>query len=330
MIDSDKLRRKYIGCMLGAAMGDALGKQNEGRKRDDILTEGYITDYGKAPPGSPGDKLRAGMYTDDTDQMLVLAASLIRCRGFDVRDFAKRFAQWGADAMADRTRSPLLGPSSSRAITHLSSGSGWEESGSHIPSCGSSMRVAPIGLFYKDLDAVESMAALSSIPTHNSKNAIGGAVAVAIGVRCAIEEMECCDIIRESCSRASKYDTVLARKIELSFEKRNEEPDEVFSELGTSYLVYETVPSAFYCFSRHSGSPEKAVIEAVNAGGDTDSIACITGALCGALNGTCSFPRRWINGLENKERIENAANQIFELSPDAPIYKFKLPGHALK
>jgi len=41
------------------------------------------------------------------------------------------------------------------------------------------------------------------------------------------------------------------------------------------------------------------MIEAVNAGGDTDSIACITGALCGARHGIGAFPERWIKGLEN-------------------------------
>jgi ADP-ribosylglycohydrolase len=88
----------------------------------------------------------------------------------------------------------------------------------------------------------------------------------------------------------------------------------VFSLLGTSYLVYETVPCAFYCISRHFDSSKKAIIEAVNAGGDTDSIACITGALCGAHHGVSAFPMKWIKGLENKEKIEHLAEMIFKKS----------------
>jgi len=53
------------------------------------------------------------------------------------------------------------------------------------------------------------------------------------------------------------------------------------------------------------------IIEAVNAGGDTDSIGCITGALCGALHGIESFSKKWINGLENKELVENFAKMIY-------------------
>lgn len=303
---------KYTGCMLGAAIGDALGKQNEGQSREDILSRGYVTDYGEAEAGCPGEKLRAGRYTDDTEQMIVLAQSIIERGGFDVEDFAVRIARWGVDALNDPARKSLVGPSSSQAIARLNSGISWKEAGSGIPSCGSAMRAAPIGLFYADLGEIELNAALSSIPTHNSKGAIAGAVAVAIAVRCALEGMDCSGIIKEASARASKHDVNLGKKIGLSCRLRTEQPHEVFLRLGTSYLVYETVPCAFYCFSRHFEETEKAVIEAVNAGGDTDSIACVTGALCGALHGVGSFPQRWINGLENKDLIENLAGGLLE------------------
>ncbi len=300
--------------MLGAAIGDALGKQNEGLTRKAILKKVLTTDYGKAPAGSPGHKLEPGQYTDDTEQMLVLAYTIIECNGFDVDDFAKRIARWGADAMNDPARKSLVGPSSSIAIARLNSGLGWKESGSDIPSCGSAMRVAPVGLFYEDLDEVEENAALSSLPTHNSKGAIAGAVAVATGVRCAVDDKDCNDIIKETAKRASNHDAELGKKIEFAFEKKDSEPDEVFAELGTSYSTYDTVPCAFYCFSRHFESPEEAIIEAVNAGGDADSIACITGALCGARHGTGSLPGKWIRGIENREPVMYAAEMIFEKS----------------
>ena len=297
---------------MGAAIGDAIGKQNEGLKREKIMKMGYIQGYGKAPEGSPIEKLRPGDYTDDTEQMLVLSDSLIACNGFDVNDFAQKIAKWGKAAMNDPVKKSLVGPSSALAIERLNSGLSWKESGSDIPSCGSSMRVAPIGLFYDNPDDVESNASLSSIPTHNSKSAIAGAVAVAIAVRCALDEMDCAEIITQTCARISRYDARLAGKIELSFKRRNNDPDNVFAELGTSYLVYDTVPCAFYCFSRHFNEPEKAIIEAVNAGGDTDSIGCITGALCGAIHGISYFPEEWVAGLENKELIEQIADKIYE------------------
>ncbi|HEY9246450.1 MAG TPA: ADP-ribosylglycohydrolase family protein, partial [Candidatus Methanoperedens sp.] len=284
----EKLRNKYVGCMLGAGIGDALGKQNEGLDRKYILKRGYIKYYGKAPAGCPGEKLREGRYTDDTEQMIELAQSLIECNGFNISDFSEKITIWGANALNDPERKSLVGPSSSKAIARLNSGMSWEYSGSDIPSCGSAMRVAPIGLFYNDLDDIEFKAALSSVPTHNSKGAIAGAVSVAVGVGCCLKNMDCGKIIKETCARASSYDADLAKKIQLSFDRRYDDPDEVFAQLGTSYMANETVPSAFFCFSGNYEDTEKAIIEAVNAGGDTDSIACITGALCGARNGVHS------------------------------------------
>lgn len=323
MISVERSKSKYFGCMLGAAIGDALGKQNEGVKREYILKKGCIKDFGKAVDGTPGDKLRPGDYTDDTEQMLVLAGSLIDNNGFDVIDFSNKLAKWGADALKDPIRRSFVGPTSAHAIEKLYSGVSWKESGGNIPSCGSAMRVAPVGLFYEDLDDVESNAALSSMPTHSNKISIAGAVAVAIAVRCALDDKGCADIISETCARTSKYDAGLAEKIRLSFELRNNDPDEVFSELGTSYLVLDTVPCAFYCFIRHFENPESAIIEAVNAGGDTDSIACITGALCGALHGSESFPERWIEGLENKGLIEETAGKMYEMLNPSQISLLK-------
>jgi ADP-ribosylglycohydrolase len=175
------------------------------------------------------------------------------------------------------------------------------------------MRVAPIGLFYKDLDEVEKYAALSSIPTHNSNEAIAGAVAAAVGVRCALMNVDCADIINEACARASKYDGMVAEKIQAAFLKKDDEPEKTLEEIGTSYLVKETVPCAFYCFSRYFDQPEKGIIEAVNAGGDADSIACITGALCGARHSVEAFPNRWIVELENKEPVMDNAKMIFKI-----------------
>ena len=306
------MKSKYSGCMFGAAIGDAIGKQNEGVKRSEILKSGYVTEYGKAHAGCPAEHLGDGEYTDDTEQMLLLAKSMVECSGFDGNDFAGRIARWGQDTMKDPLRKNLVGPSSSAAIIKLISGIGWRESGSEIPSCGSAMRVAPVGLFYNALDDVEENAALSSLPTHKSDAAIAGAVAVAVAVRCAVSGMDCNGIIMEASKRASKYDAGLGEKIEISYMKREFEPDDAFADLGTSYLVTETVPSAFYCFSRHFTHPEKAITEAVNAGGDTDSIACIAGALSGAVNGAGSLPDRWVTGLSNREMVEHTAELVLE------------------
>lgn len=297
--------------MIGAAIGDALGKQNEGLRREEIIERGLITDYGTAPPGSPADKLAAGQYTDDTEEMLVLADSLIECNGFDPDNFSRKIARWGKNLKDDLSRCSLLGPSSSSAIDKLNSGVLWRESGSDVPSCGSAMRAAPIGLFFNDFDDVEEKAVLSSIPTHKNISSIAGAVAVAVAVRAAVYDMDISEIIDRTCEMTSRHDLDLCEKIKLACDLKNESSDLVFSRLGTSYYVYDTVPCAFYCFSKHLNDPEMMIIEAVNAGGDTDSIGCIAGALCGALHGIECFPEKWINGLQNMEFVRDISLMLY-------------------
>ncbi len=136
---------------------------------------------------------------------------------------------------------------------------------------------------------------------------------MAVGVRCALQNKDKVHLVEEACTRASGYDAVLGGKIKVAFKKKDDPPNEILEEMGTSYLVDETVPSAFYCVFRHFDEPEKAILEAVNAGGDTDSIACITGALCGGWNGIEAFPVRWIEGLDGKDDVSNAAEMLFKM-----------------
>ncbi|MFA6372669.1 MAG: ADP-ribosylglycohydrolase family protein, partial [Methanothrix sp.] len=68
----------------------------------------------------------------------------------------------------------------------------------------------------------------------------------------------------------------------------------------------------FYCFLKFE--PEEALVMAASCGGDTDSIASISGSLFGAAQGTAWIPVSWLAALEGKERIEDAARGLFELS----------------
>ena len=88
-------------------------------------------------------------------------------------------------------------------------------------------------------------------------------------------------------------------------------PEEAMGRIRTSPLSKETVVSAFYCFLRFR--PEEGLIAAASGGGDTDSIASIAGNLFGAAYGTRWIPQRWLVSLEQKERIEGIAKELFHL-----------------
>ena len=74
--------------------------------------------------------------------------------------------------------------------------------------------------------------------------------------------------------------------------------DEVVELLGNGVRTLESVPTALYAAMKYLDDPEQALVKAVGYGGDTDTIAAMTGAIVGAFRGAGSFPKRWHDGLE--------------------------------
>lgn len=280
--------------MVGFAVGDALGMPVEGMSREDIRRiYGRVEDYLPSPYGD----LKEGEWTDDTEQMLILAESILERVYFDPEDFSKRLA------MISSTR---IGPTTRRALLNLHRG--WRHSGVDSDTCGSAMRVLPIGLVYSfSLDLVEKYAYISSIVTHRGV-AVWGAVAMAIGVACVVEGAGVEEVVEEVCKRVE--DELLREKIELAYEL--EDVDEAIDRIGTSMSVYESVPFAFYCFFS-SKSFEECALKAVNAGGDTDTVCAMACGLKGCELGFDAIPKRWVERLKDVDRIIEIADRLYEL-----------------
>jgi ADP-ribosylglycohydrolase len=135
---------------------------------------------------------------------------------------------------------------------------------------GSAMRVAPIGLYYNNEEDVLEQAKLSSIPTHNSKQAINGAQAIALAVFLAKQKME-------------------KNKIKEEIEKRfNYSLDYSLEDLQKKYTYKmnceDCVPEAIYIFLQ-ANDFEDGIRKAISIGGDTDTIACMVGGILEAYYG---------------------------------------------
>jgi ADP-ribosylglycohydrolase len=308
-------KRKYTGCLIGAAVGDALGMQTEGRSRKELAQQ-RVKDYARAPQGHPNHKLQPGQYTDDTEQTLILAESIIEAGGFDIEVFSKKLQKWGERLMENPELNRLVGPTSMQAIENMISGKNWHESGVPSDSCGSAMRAAPIGLLSADVDEVVEFAVLSSLPTHTGSGAIAGSVAVAISVSMNVNSTPPEKILSEVVSRIEHIDEVMAGRIAClrHIDTSPSSADDFFGEQGVSNSVYEVVPAAFFVFLQHTNCFEDAIIAAVNCGGDTDSVACVAGSMLGARLGIDAIPKRWVMRLENREYIEELALQLFSIS----------------
>lgn len=294
---------KFEGCILGLAIGDALGMPAEGMSREKIKQiYGEIKDFLPSPYGDLG----AGQWTDDTEQTIALAKSLIETVYFDPSNFAEKLKNWYLSG------SRRIGPTTRIAMINLLRGANWKNSGVISDTCGSAMRVAPIGLVYHfNFNLVESYAEISSIITHKGNTAIAGTVAVAIAVACKVLEFSDEEMLEEVSKRVEKYDPLLSDKITFAYDLRARDLDLAVEKLGNSISVLDAVPMSFYCvFS--SNEFESAVLKSANCGGDADTISAITGAIKGA-EGIDRIPERFIRGLEEYEYLKELADKLYEL-----------------
>jgi ADP-ribosylglycohydrolase len=308
------LLERFRGCLLGVAVGDALGMPTEGYTAREISSKfGTVREMLAAPEGHFHSGLYAGQFTDDTEETLLLAESLIEAAGFSPDRFAEKLAAWGATWTLDERQNRGVGFATRSAVESIIAGTPWQQSGLAIPTCGAAMRSAPIGLLYHtDLNIVKSYADLQSLPTHTSAEARAAAVAVAVGVALSCNGFSKDMILRNAASQASRLDADFAERLLWAGSLLDLQPEDALGMIRSSPLAMETVPAAFYCFMRFE--PQEALIMAASSGGDTDTIASIAGSLFGAALGPSWIPESWLAALEGRERIEGIALGLAELS----------------
>jgi poly(ADP-ribose) glycohydrolase ARH3 len=162
------------------------------------------------------------------------------------------------------------------------------------------MRVAPVGLFFRDdLPRSWEQARLSALPTHLHPLGIEGAQLLALAVALC-SRMERFD-------RAAFFTELLSASVSAPYRARLEEAARVDSPeglagLGNRIEALESVPTAIACFSRTPESYEETVSNAIFLGGDTDTIAAMAGALSGAWLGAARLPQRLVGLLESSPK----------------------------
>lgn len=290
----EDLEDKFTGCLVGVGVGDALGMPAEGMTPKQLgIIYGQIRDYHEG-------WLKPGYITDDTQLTICIAESIVEHRDFVPEDVAQRFVGWlGYGRGKGRT--------CTMAVLNLIQGKSWKESGLFSAGNGSAMRSAPIGLFYyKDYERLKRIARDSSIITHTDPMAIAGATAVAFSVAYCLSHPHDFDVltyIRELTGFISDISDRMAERISLLLDCLNKDSAEVLARLRPGAFVLESLPAAIYCFIRSPYDFEETVITGVNGGYDADTVASMAGGISGALNGLSGIPARWIEGLEEGEKL---------------------------
>ncbi len=274
-----ELLDRFRGCLLGLAVGDAVGTSVEFQSRGSFDP---VTDMtGGGPFGLP-----AGAWTDDTSMVLCLATSLIQKNGFDAQDQMERYLRWYQNGYLSSTGKCFdIGITTRKALLNFQKTSN-PFSGSIDPQTagnGSIMRLAPlVMLYYPDLEAIMHYAPKSSRTTH-----------------AALECLEACQILAGIIYRAfegqKKQDVLIERDlVPLTSETLKEISygdyfEKAASQIqGTGYVV-RSLEAALWCFWT-TDSYEAAILKAVNLGDDADTTAAVCGQVAGAFYGEVWYP----------------------------------------
>ena len=285
------------GCLLGTAAGDMLGLPFENLSRAQVARVCVL-------PLEPSLFLGRGLVSDDTEHTAMLARSLLEAFD-DPRRFARRFAArlrwWLLSAP------PGVGGATARGILKLWIGFPPARSGVRSAGNGPSMRAALLGVVFGDEPAKLAAFLVASVAlTHRDERAHAGALVVACAAACSRE--------RRDGDPAAALTALLARIAEV----RGPAPDALTSTLqampsalargldvgayarelgcerGVTGFVMHTVPVAVYAWLVHARDLRQAITEVVLCGGDTDSVAAITGAIIGAGTGADAIPPSWL------------------------------------
>lgn len=300
----DVLRDRFEGCLLGLAVGDALGGKLEAQSADRIRsrfpTTDDLIDY-------PQEEI---WYTDDTQMAVGLAEALIECGQVVEEVLCRAF-------VANYTPSRGYGRGARAVLDAMEDGQDYQQvADEYFPGGsfgnGAAMRVAPVGLlFHHDLGRLWEQARLSALPTHRHPLGIEGAQLLALAVAsCVRMEQFDRDGFFAQLIGACESDEYRAKLVEAS---RIHSPDDL-AALGNRIEALHSVPTAIASFALTPASFGSAVGNVIFLGGDTDTLAAMAGALSGAFLGACRLPKRLVGLLESspkgREYLRYLAGQL--------------------
>ncbi len=323
---------KAYGCLAGLALGDALGMPTEFLTTEQISGfYGQVRSLVKAPFFHPHAILEPGAITDDTGQSLAVAHAYNDSGWLSADSVARELLAWSG-ALCEDHLAIIIGSTTRQALTRIREGTNPREAGVCSNTNGAAMRVAAIAIVNINtpnllLHDVEE----SCLPTHCGSPAIAGATAVAFAISEALRPNSSLSSILDAASQGAQqsknlgkwmWSTNLEKRIELAKKLIHQATDEVsalralYNYVGVDMLVCESIATALGIVYLAAGDPMRAIYMAVNLGGDTDTIAAIAGAICGAWSGIERIDQELLRQIQqiNGFDLEAETEKLVEIS----------------
>jgi ADP-ribosylglycohydrolase len=315
MLTRADLTDRALGCVLGGAVGDALGAPFEGL-------------WSRCVPAAPAllagfaeyEGFPRGQYTDDTQLTVATLRSVVRLGRLGPGDVARSIARlWRSQA--------VVGPGGActAAADRLLAGGHWSECGAPVGQAGNgtAMRTAALGLYFlpRPGDLPGAVAEVSRI-THQDPRSIAGGVAVASAARLlaaqpGVEAEPPCRAVAADMRPfhpefAELVAGLPARLAEgaaaaLEYVAWSGGDAREFEEVIITPYVVPTVLAALWAVMRFPASWPEAVAAAIGLGGDVDTLGAIVGGLMGARLGLGSVPDHLVRGVLDAGRLRELA-----------------------
>jgi poly(ADP-ribose) glycohydrolase ARH3 len=259
-------------------------------------------------------------YSDDTEMMISVAESLVRTGGVSREDLLATFAA-NYDGARGYGHGMKVAMEFVRAGGQPTPFNSWPEGSK---GNGGAVRVVPIACaFHDDPDLLAALAEDATGVTHAHRLGRAGGVAHAAAVALVIahegEQVDAASFLSAIAEQHAVRNTTLASKLDgiLALVKRKADSAGAARVLGNGVLADEAVPLALFAFLRWAPDFASVVTNTILAGGDTDTTAAMSGALCGALVGEAALPAAWLarmeGGPKGREHLRVLADSVFDL-----------------
>ena len=308
-LDTTRLTRRQlhaaIGCLVGAAVADALGAPFEFQPGGT-----YARRFPTPVLGGAGELIGGGSFgwapgefTDDTQMALALATSLAS-GSFNAETTWNHFKAW-AQTAAD------IGNTTRVSLSHDDHTTAAEEAHAYLGQSagnGSVMRIAPIGIAGLRWGAPKTalIARQQSDLTHYEEGASYGAAIVAELIRRIIISGSFED------SFANILDIVSGPQHDVYADMLSDQWNPSLRGYPGNGSVWTCVAQAIWCV-RNTSSFEEAVTTAVNLGDDADTVAAVTGAIAGAMYGIQQIPSRWTTYVNGSVRQPDGSTKHYNI-----------------
>ncbi|MGB4587662.1 MAG: ADP-ribosylglycohydrolase family protein [Clostridiaceae bacterium] len=335
-----EINEKFKGCLLGGAIGDALGYPIEFMSLNQIKHN-----YGLAGLRAliENKESRVALISDDTQMTLFTADGLVwasrRCsdEGFGIytgSGIYQSYLRWLYTQTGKIKEKDLLQKTSildkrelfsrrapgNTCLSALESGvmGTIDKPINHSKGCGGVMRVAPVGLFLhkNPVSAFQTGAEIAAI-THGHPTGYLSAGAFSMIISEILNEKSIEESINSTVEILKGYahheETLAAIQKAIKLTTTDISHERAIREIGEGWIAEEALAIALYCALKESDF-EKALLMSVNHDGDSDSTGSICGNILGARLGVKGIPVKWLAAVELRSFVEIMAEKLYETS----------------